>query len=66
MKRPSAGSICTMSTAITKLRRPRNRNRLIATAARNAKIMQKNTTVSVMATLMPRALKNEPSAIAPA
>ena len=46
MNRPSAGSIWMSSTASTKVVRPRKRKRLIATAARNAKRMQKNTTVS--------------------
>ena len=38
-----------MSTASTKLLRPRNRNRLIATAARKAKRGRTNTTMSVIA-----------------
>jgi hypothetical protein len=65
MNRPSAGSICTSSTATTKLLRPRNRKRLIATAARNANTMHTSTTSSVMPMLMPSAEKNEPSARAP-
>src|SRR6478735_11082876 len=66
MKRPWAGSIWMSSKASTKVLRPRNLKRLIATAPRKAKIRQKKTTMRVIETLMPSAPKNEPSEIAPA
>src|SRR3954468_20550234 len=60
MNNPSAGSICTNRIASTKLVRPRNRKRLIATAARKAKSRQTATTSSAITTLIPRAGRNEP------
>ncbi len=59
MNMPSAGSIWMTRIASMKVVRPRNRKRLIATDARNANSRQKNTAISVTATLMPSALKKE-------
>ena len=60
MNRPSAGSIWTNSTATTNARRPRNRNRLMARAARNANTSTATTVVPVIARLMRSAEPNEP------
>ena len=60
MNSPSAGSIWMSSTASTNDRRPRKRNRLIASAARNANARQKTTVISATATLIPSAGKNVP------
>ncbi len=46
--------------------RPRNRNRLIASAARKAKSSEPTTATPVTESEMPSAWKNEPSASVPA